>query len=561
MAKGKTNQNARLRPIQAPPPPRQPPAMRIEWASALALLVGAFALYHRIELFSALDMQIGGGADPRLIHTICEHWLQVFRGQAQVASPHFFFPQAGTLGYTDAMLGQGALYALVRGLGLEMFKAYDFMLAATDALNLLAMLGFLHRGLHLRLPAAAFGAVLLALNSAKLAQIGHAQLELLFPLPLALWALLTLARLPRFSWRTLALGAAIGGCLALEIWSSFYNGWFFSFWLLIAGLVALAQRETRVALLAGLRTHALAIPAALAVLYACLKPFANIYQPVAEQLGWRSYEEVMAMLPQPLSYFSMGDAAHVWGWLPKTFPQFNALPTPWEHRMGIGLVPWLALLVALGLAVRALVRHNATPWHRWVLLLGVSALVLLLLPIRLGDASLWRWFYDNFPGARAIRSVTRVILVAMLPLAIVAAALLDRLLAQAQLRRHARLWTGALAALAVFAVVEQSRVIAGHTPTEERARVAEIAAQLDPARCPAFIVRTTTTGPESEIDLQTMAMLAAMQSGVPTLNGYSGKYPYGWDLEKIRASGYLDRVREWGMRTGQRGALCVAWVR
>ncbi len=561
MAKAKPNQNTRLRAVAVPPSPRPAPPTRREWASALVLLLGAFAFYHRIEVFSALDMQIGGGADPRLIHAICEHWLQVFRGQADIASPHFFYPQQGTLGYTDAMLGQGALYALARGLGLEMFRAYNFMLTATDALNAAVMLAFLHLGLRVRLPAAAFGAVLLAFNSAKLAQIGHAQLELLFALPLALWALTDLARRPAFSWVSLALGAAFGGCVALEIWSSFYNGWFFCFWLLIAGLLALAQRETRGAMLTALRHHWPAIPVALAVLYKCLKPFANIYQPVAEQLGWRSYEEVMAMLPQPLSYFSMGDGALVWGWLPKTFPQFDAMPTPWEHRMGIGLLPWLAVLVALALGIRAIARQQAKPLDRWLVLLVVSALVLLLLPIRLGDASLWRWFYDNFPGARAMRSVTRVILVAMLPMAIAAALLVDRLRAGASASAHARLWTGLLAVAVLFATVEQGRSVPGHIPAEERSRIAEIAAQIDPQRCTAFFVRTSTTGPESEIDLQTMAMLAAMQTGVPTLNGYSGKYPYGWDLEKMRAPGYLDRVREWRIRSGLRTPVCVAWVR
>ena len=541
--------------------PALPVASPWEICAAVALLVGAFTLYHRLEVFSALDMHIGGGADPRLIHSICEHWLQVFRGQADIASPHFFFPQQGTLGYTDAMLGHGMLYALGRGLGLEMFRAYNFMLLMTDVLNVLAIVGFLRLGLRLRLLGAAFGAVLFVFNSAKLAQIGHAQMLLLFPLPLAAWALVELTRRSKFGWPTLALGGAVGLCLSLQVWSSFYNAWFFGFWLLLFGLLALAQRETRGALLEALRHHWPAALVALAVLYKCLVPFANIYQPVAEQLGWRSYEEVMAMLPQPLSYFSMGEQSLVWGWLPHAFPQFDALPTPWEHRMGVGLVPWLAMLAMLGVSVRAMVRKNATRTDRWLLLVIASALVLLLIPIRLGDASLWRWFYDNFPGGKALRSVTRVMLVAALPMAIVAAAALDRFLAWLPQSPHKPLLGGALAVLLVFATVEQARAMPGHVPTEERARVAEIAAQVSPERCQAFIVQTSTTGPEAEIDLQTMAMLAAMQTGVPTLNGYSGKYPYGWDMEKIRAPGYLDRVREWKGRSGLRGSLCVAWVR
>jgi hypothetical protein len=541
--------------------PLLPFASRLEVAAATLLLLGAFVLCHRLEVFSALDMQIGGGADPRLIHTICEHWLQVLQGKAEVASPHYFYPQQGTLGYTDAMLGHGLLYALGRSLGLEMFKAYNFMLLALDASNALATLLFLRHGLRLRLLSAALGTVLFVFNSAKFAQIGHAQMLLVFPLPLALWALVELARWPAFTRRTLVLGAALGACLSLQIWSSFYNGWFFGFWLLLASLVALTQRETRAPLLMGLRHHWPAIPVALAVLFTCLMPFVRIYQPVAEQLGWRSYEEVMAMLPQPLSYFSMGEQSLLWGWLPRVFPQFDALPTPWEHHMGVGLVPWLALLGMLAVALRALLRRNASTAHRWALLLAVSALLLLLIPIRIGDASLWHWIYDDFPGGKALRSVTRVILVAALPMAILAAMGLDRLMLKLPQTQHRRVWAGLLAGALVFATVEQTRLWPGHVPTQERARVAEVAAQIAPERCPAFVVRTTSSGPESEIDLQTMAMLAAMQTGVPTLNGYSGKYPYGWDLEKLRAPGYPDRVREWRLRSRLQTPVCVAWLR
>ncbi len=546
-------------------PPRPMPARAADTHlarfTAFAFLLGALLLFHRVELLSALDAQIGGGADPRLIHAICEHWLQVFRGTANVASPHFFYPQQGTLGYTDAMLGHGAVYALARGNGMEMFKAYNFMLVATDALNVAAMTAFLRYSVRLRLPAAAFGAVLLAFNAAKMAQIGHAQLQLLWPLPLALWSLVACARRPRFGWATLALGATFGACIALEIWSSFYNGWFFCFWLLLGGLVALAQRETRTTLVHVLRHHWPAALACAAVLYACLLPFARIYQPVAEQLGWRSWDEVMTMLPQPLSYWSPSETSFVWGWLPRVFAQFKALPTPWEHHMAIGLLPWLAVLATLALSLRALVRREANAAERWLLLLVASALLLLLIPIRVGDASLWHWFFDHFPGAGAIRSVTRVILVAALPIAIAAAVLLDRLLTRAHASGHPRAWTGALAGLALFAMVEQLSAMHGRVPVEERAQIAAIAAQVDPATCPAFFLRTPLGGKEPEIDLQTLAMLAAMQAGVPTLNGYSGKYPYGWDLEKLRAPGYLDRVREWRARSGLRTPVCTAELR
>ena len=545
-------------PRQAPTSPL-PRASKREWSLALIFVAAAFALYHRIEVFSGLETQIGGGADPRLIHSLCEHWLQVFRGQAQVASPHFFYPQTGTLGYTDAMLGHGVLYAMARGAGLEMFQSYNFMLVAVDALNLAATVALLRLGLRLRPTAAALGAVLFSLNSAKLAQIGHAQLQLLFPLALALWILVTLARPLRARWHAPLLGAAFGACIGLQIWSSYYNGWFFCFWLLIAGLFSLIQRETRTVVLGALRVNWLAVPVALLVLYLTLAPFARIYQPVAEQLGMRDYTEVLAMLPQPLSYFSMGDGALIWGWLPRVVPAFGALPTPWEHRMGLGLTIWLALLAATALSVRALARRNATALDRWTLLLIASAIVFLLLPLRLGDASLWRWFFDHFPRAGALRSVTRLILVGALPLTVIASLLAQRLLPWAQTRGRA--WLALAALIGVFAALEQTRTLGAHVPKEERAWIAEIAAQVNPAKCSAFVVFTDSAGPASEIDLQTMAMLAAMQTGVPTLNGYSGKYPYGWDLEKMRAPGYTDRIREWRMRTELRTPVCGARVK
>jgi len=51
-------------------------------------------------------------------------------------------------------------------------------------------------------------------------------------------------------------------------------------------------------------------------------------------------------------------------------------------------------------------------------------------------------------------------------------------------------------------------------------------------------------------------MRISQRFGLPTVNGYSGGVPVGWDLGVIWAPDYLDRVKRWLRDKSFAGTLC-----
>jgi hypothetical protein len=63
-----------------------------------------FVLVFRRWLFSGFDAAFGDDEDGYLALALIEHWRHVLSGAARWSDPIFFFPQHGTLGYTDTFL-------------------------------------------------------------------------------------------------------------------------------------------------------------------------------------------------------------------------------------------------------------------------------------------------------------------------------------------------------------------------------------------------------------------------------------------------------------------------
>ena len=75
------------------------------------LLLGWFVKYTVTSRFDVIPGNIG---DARFLLYLCEHWYQVFTSRADWLSPGMFFPQTGTLGFSDSLFLFGTVYSLLR---------------------------------------------------------------------------------------------------------------------------------------------------------------------------------------------------------------------------------------------------------------------------------------------------------------------------------------------------------------------------------------------------------------------------------------------------------------
>lgn len=229
----------------------------------------------------------------------------------------------------------------------------------------------------------------------------------------------------------------------------------------------------------------------------------------------RSWPEVMTMLPRLQSYLIADHAAY---WKPVS-RLIGGVIMRHEHQLFPGLAV-IALLV-VGLINRFSARQRNMALHS----LAVAA-VLALLTLVIGGFSLYRLIW-MLPGMDSIRSVTRIELIMMWPLAVFLAFAVDGLLFQAQKRPVLFALVGILIAgllLESASFIYRQRYSTRHA----RQRLEDIRAQL-PVDLPDDPILFLADKPdESEVVSEVDAMLLAQDLGWPTLNGYSGNNPPGY---------------------------------
>ena len=176
--------------------------------------------------------------------------------------------------------------------------------------------------------------------------------------------------------------------------------------------------------------------------------------------------------------------------------------------------------------------------------LGCAAVCagLFLVTIKVGSLSLFRIFYALVPGAAAIRAGCRAMIVANL--FAVAAIALGCAGARPPLSRHRFGFPASLGlALLALAVVEQINF----APTAQLSRAFDIArlehVQPAPSSCRSFYVSDEPNRQPYEVQID--AMLVALKRGRPTINGYSGLFPPGWDLFDTKDAAYEQHVAAW----------------
>jgi hypothetical protein len=120
-------------------------------------------------------------------------------------------------------------------------------------------------------------------------------------------------------------------------------------------------------------------------------------------------------------------------------------------------------------------------------------------------------------------------------------------------------------ALVLLCLLEQGRTLPTFDRYESRARIAQVAERVPPG-CAAFFVSRTVTAPSGpDWPTQLDAMWAALATGVPTVNGYSGGWPPGWDLDADEqeaggAAPLAEELAGWLARHGvPRHRVC--WIR
>ena len=362
-----------------------------------------------IHLWNAIP---GGTGDPLL--TI---WIQSWgyhalsnldlRGLFQA---NIFYPAPLTLALSDHMLSDLLVFGPAYGLSGNPVLGQNLVLLSSFLLSGLGMYALAFYWTERVGPSLVAGFIF-AFFPARFAQIGHIQLLSLQWAPLALLFLDRYLRDRR--WRNQLLAALF---IALQVWASFYNGYFLCLlcgvyycWFHLWRRELPRPRDGLIALWLGITL--------LPVSY----PYLQLKHAFAFQ---RNLDEVILYSADlGKSYLSVPRENWLYGrWL----RPFEALNGPGEKALFFGFVP--LLLAAVGV-IRGLLRKDGSSRFLVTAFAGILALSFLL---SFGPVLFWfekavfspmpyRLFYDTVPGFSSMRVPARAMLLGAMALAMLAA--------------------------------------------------------------------------------------------------------------------------------------------
>lgn len=459
--------------------------------------------------------QTQGAADARFINYLMEHdhrWLMQSSGHESLMDPAMFWPQKNAEAFSDTFISFLPFYSLWRWMGLDWDSAYQACLLTLSVANFLGGFVLLRWGFKRGVFGASAGAFLLSFAVSRQWHINHLQLWVHVYITMAIVALIGLFRCPQtsqFRIKRLLWIVLFYMCLTAQFYGAFYLIFFFALCLAITVVVALMIPSLRRGVLLVLRWNWLALLfGAVCVAVACW-PLARSYMEARKLGGPWSWQLVSNLLARPQSWIYVNKESWWYGWM-DSMPFFSQLPTAQEQPVGFG---FLSTIVVLGTVF----------WQRrlaWVKLLAiVSAVVIVLGTCITPQWSPWKLIYDFVPGGNGLRAVCRIALMLLYPGAILLAMFADKLWSLSPK------WKVLGVAVVIACCLEQGSSSQVFDKQSKRQDVRAIAARVKPG----FKAFYWTSHDEARNDeLNVDAMLASLESGVPTVNGYTGRFPPKW---------------------------------
>lgn len=537
------------------------------FALSAAVVVGLFLL----ELFFFRDvlnttMLFGDAGDGRFNNLLAEHWFRVFTGKEGMNQLPTFYPVSDTLGYSDILLGFGIPYSVLRLFGMDMFLANKVTIMLVHAMGTFSMYYLLRRKFQFRVSVSFAGTIAFMLSNAFSIMFVHTQLIFLAAVPLlAVFLYGFFENIKADGHKRVFYGAAALLWFGLILCTSFYIAYFtllFGLGFVVVYCILQWCSRGRVFLPIGrfIKRHWLECLLYLAAVLIWAVPFLILYLPVLKTFGERDFTSaVLPMLPSWFDFFNCSPRNESLGpWVNQLLeairPGFNERPFMAELWHGFTPILFLSFAAAGVFAVVKFGRNTRKNKGDQMLLRGKSQVLLrvvcaafltvvlfciLLLKVD-GQYSLWYYVYSFFPGASAIRAISRFLAFFMFPAAVVIAYVLQHLL------RNWKDWKAEAVGFVAAAVLlwDSLCIIPANWNREEQ--LAMLAAVPDPpAECEIMFVYY---GEDSKIPghiTQQDGWLIAYDKNLLTINGNSGQFPLHWGMYHSDQEDYLDKAAEW----------------
>jgi len=474
---------------------------------------------------------LGDWIDPYFINFLLEHWYRSLSTFTDPSSPPMFAPIRGTLGYSHGLVLYAPFYVVLRPF-FHPFQSYGLMLFVVLEIGVVSLYLVLRLAFRLSfVEALLLSAFFLTSRNVLSGLMGvWSQRGSVFLIPPILLLVFV-------SQRTSAAGpravlASLSGLLSTLLFTQdFYTG---ALALLVAllGFVPLAV-VARPPVVAELTARRWLVPFAVGATAGALI-FMWLYLPAYREHPAFSEDQVIRELVSRGSFHWRRPVDLI-----RSLGAYDSVRT-FTFVFVSAVLTWIPAFEADKTARRLML---------WLL---VFSLVVLVIPIRFGDFSIWTTVFRPLPGLDAVRDPKRIIYLYELAAVLAAGLFLTRM------PRNSGLRVSAALLLFVLLIAEPNRVVFDFLrPNETYDRWVEAPIEADPACRSFFIARASQAyGRRLNADWTMYdidSMFVALNHSIPTLNGYSAWTPEGWRLSNPSDSDYESEVARWIERYDLRG--------
>jgi len=519
--------------VESQPLPRSLPSPRARWKSETLVAIVLFLV--GISLFFRVDQIPGGFDDARFNMYVLEHGYRWLLGlDKSFWSAPFFYPAQNVITYSDNHLGSFLFYSMLRILGAGRETAFQLWGITLFTLNYFVTWIVLRRqGFH---PIGAIAAAYLFTFPFIMGiRIGFIQLAPRFMVPVAFWMASRFFETGKGKYLHWFLAAC-----AYQIYLGIYTGYFlilsissFCLFLFLFGrrwsaINAFIKSADRGAIVRRGGDYAASCIGFVLVLL----PLTIPYYQTQRKIGPRRWEEIVPMIPHWRSYLQAPES-YLWG---KLLHFGDILSLPYEQALFLGALPYLGIVAFVYLSWKR--RMSAAGSEIRFAMLGVF-LLLAVLTLYFSGFTLYRYVWDYLPGARGIRTVTRIGLVLIYPVAFIFGSVVTYIMtALAPARAGSKSILQLLLGISVLGltVVDQTTsfsAAAGVTKRECKRRLSKLEAKIVQARANDFNRNVLWVNDQSDKSFfwsfeSLDAMLAGQDLGLNVVNGYSGAIPKGY---------------------------------
>jgi len=486
-----------------------------QWLSRLAFpilfcLIGLMASY-RLPVLSGLEWIPLGPEDGKLNHAFLEHswlWVSGHPKHDNLWDAPFFYPLEEVMARGDLMASFAPPYWICRAVGCDPDVSVFVWLLTMCAINFFLVALSLRRFVGVALLPSAIGAYLFCFAAVRIGNVAHIQL---LPHCYVLGSVLCAATYVRnvlstgnaWAGRGWVLAAAV--LLTIQLYGSFYLLLFYGLAYIVGILAGVFFRSGRRFFTCALRRDSCALfLTGIAVLVLAWPAYMH-YSQVAEKEGpsLRKYSATNGWEVADLIAPTARSWLHV-----KILPNRRDVFEDTRTSINLGWVTSIAIMVGMLLLLRK-------PTPRYFL---ISFFLTAMLGFTIAGYSLWGFVYSNIPGASAIRATFRIALLLQLPAAMAFALAVDWGLARRGVWRVAAVF---IVACMAIEQVPATYVTNRHSFNQA---VRQIISSIPPD-CESFFL---TGGQGRQLAQAELAIWAAFNSNVPTVNGRTGKMPNGY---------------------------------